>query len=142
MGIQGIDMKYLTLVHSNGEQHGFIKQVANSVQGDGFTHMTPAAKEEAIRKKKEASRIVKAKYLNSRGSSERLTMPHCLGAGEPINFFHFIPNQCYDLPKGLVDDVNAKKLIARAGKCDENGENPLSKDTEETPLHQFVPVGF
>ncbi len=134
-------MKHLTLVTASGEEHGMIKQLANSVQGDGFQHMTPEAKAEAQRKKKEDSRLVKARYLNSRGKGERLSKPYCRNAGEPIQFWKFIPGQVYEIPKGLIDEVNAVKNMVRADLLDEDGK-PRAKDEEEAPLHQFVPVGF
>jgi hypothetical protein len=141
METQEINMT-LIQVTARGEQHGLLKKLANSVQGDGFKHMTPENKAKAERQKKEDMKIVKARYLNSRGQHERLSRPWTAGAGEPIEMWHFIPGNTYDIPKGLVDDVNSKRTIARAGKCDANGENPLDRDTVEEPLHQFVPVAF
>ncbi len=132
----------ITLVTAWGEEHGCIKKVANSVKGDGFDHMTPEAKAEAQKKKKEASKIVKARYLNSRGANERLTKPFCLGAGENIQTWHFVPGQIYDVPLGLIEEVNSKRPIIREGRCDENGDNPQKKDTYDQPLHQFVPISF
>lgn len=135
-------MAQITLVTATGEQHGMIKKYANSVQGDGFNHMSPEKKSEAQKKKKEDSKLVKARYLNSRGKHERLTMPYCLGAGEPIQMWHFIPGHVYEVPNGLVENVNSKRPIIREGKCDENGENPTDKDQFDEPLHQFVPAFF
>jgi hypothetical protein len=135
-------MTQLTLVTATGEEHGLIKKMANSVSGDGFSHMTPERKAEAQKKKKEDSRTVKARYLNTRGKHERLTMPYSLGAGEPIQMWHFIPGHVYDVPNGLIQQVNSKRPIIREGKCDENGDNPSKKDAYDEPLHQFVPAAF
>lgn|SRR5574338_750728 len=131
-------MTQITLVTATGEQHGLVKKYANSVQNDGFQHMTPERKAEAQKKKKEDAKLIKARYLNTRGKHERLTMPYCLGGGEPIQMWHFIPGYVYDVPQGLVNEVNSKRPIIREGRCDENGENPLKKDTFDEPLHQFV----
>lgn len=132
----------LIQVTASGIEHGCIKQVANSVTGDGFTYMTPENKEKAIKKKKEEGKIIKARYLNKKGRGEWLTRPFCLGAGEPIQTWTFLHEHVYDVPKGLVDEVNSKMKLIPAGKCDENGDNPTSKDTYEEPDHRFVPVGF
>jgi len=132
----------LIRVTATGEEHGCLKKLANSVQGDGFKYMTPENKANAEKKKKEEAKLVKARYLNSRGQQERLTRPWCLGAGEPIEMWHFIPGQVYDMPQGLVNDVNSKRPIIREGRCDENGENPSTKDAFDEPLHQFVPAFF
>ena len=132
----------LIQVTSWGEEHGLLKKIANSVQGDGYKYMNPEQKAEAERKKKRDSKKIKARYLNSRGKHERLTRPYTLGAGEPIEFWHFIPGNVYDVYQGLVDDVNSKRPIIREGKCDEDGNNPTLKDQADEPLHQFVPAFF
>ena len=132
----------LTQVTASGEQHGLINTVANSVPFDDFKHMKPATKTKAEQLKKEEARIIKARYLNSRGRNERLTKPYCRWAGDPIQMWHFIPGKEYDVPMGLVNEVNSQKIIIREGKCDANGDNPSTKDEIDEPLHQFVPVGF
>jgi hypothetical protein len=132
----------LIQVTSSGEEHGLIKKLPNSVQGDGFKYMTPENKAQAEKKKKDDSKKIKARYLNNQGKNERLTLPYNLGAGEPIEIWHLIPGQCYTVCKGLIDQVNSKRSINRQGKCDENGENPLKKDEYDEPLHSFVPAEF
>lgn len=135
-------MAQLTLVTASGEEHGLIKKLANSVQGDGFSHMTPEAKAEAQKRKKEDAKIVKARYINTRGKNERLSLPYTLGAGEPIQMWHFIPGHTYDVPMGLINMVNAKRPIIREGRCDEDGNNPTTKDQLDEPIHQFVAASF
>jgi len=125
-----------------GEQHGLVNKYANSVQGDGFTHMTPENKAKAERKKEADAELVNARYLNKDGPRERLTMPYNLGAGEPIEMWHFIPGHTYKVPRGLIDYVNSKRPIIRQGRCDENGENPSAEDRYDEPQHQFVPAHF
>ncbi len=132
----------LTLVTATGEQHGLINTLANSVQFDDFKHMDGPTKLKAEKLKKEESKIVKARYINSRGRNERLTKPYCRWSGQPIQIWHFIPGKEYDVPQGLINEVNAQKIVIREGKCDENGDNPLRKDEIDEPLHQFVPVNF
>ncbi len=132
----------LTLVTATGEQHGLINTLANSVPFDDFKHMDATTKAKAEKLKKEESKIIKARYLNSRGRNERLTKPYCRWSGQPIQIWHFIPGKEYDVPQGLVNEVNAQKIIIREGKCDENGDNPTRKDEVDEPLHQFVPVNF
>lgn len=135
-------MSTLVQVTASGEQHGHINTFANSVQFDDFKHMDPTTKAKAEKLKKEESRIVKAQYLNSRGKNERLTKPYCRWSGQPIQIWHFIPGKIYDVPLGLINEVNAQKIIIREGKCDENGDNPSKRDQEDEPLHRFVAVGF
>lgn len=135
-------MSQLVQVTAQGEEHGLIKQLANSVQFDDFKHMKPETKAKAEKLKKEESKMVKARYINSRGKHERLTKPYCRWAGQNIQIWHFIPGKEYEVPLGLVNEVNAQKIIIREGRCDENGDNPLPKDQIDEPLHQFVAVGF
>jgi len=135
-------MTQLIQVTKSGEQHGLINTLANSVPFDDFKHMKPETKAKAEKLKKEESRMVKAQYLNSRGKHERLTKPYCRWSGQPIQMWHFIPGHVYDVPVGLVNEVNNQKIVIREGKCDENGDNPSTKDELDEPLHRFVGVGF
>lgn len=135
-------MTQLMQVLSTGEQHGLINTLANSVQFNDFKYMDPATKAKAEKLKEKESKMVKARYLNSRGRHERLTKPYCRWAGQPIQIWHFVPGKEYLVPQGLVDEVNAQKIIIREGRCDENGDNPSCKDEIDEPLHQFVPVSF
>ena len=135
-------MTQLIQVTASGEQHGLINRLANSVEDNGFAHMDGATKAKAEKLRKEESRMVKAQYLNSRGKHERLTKPYGRWPGDPIEIWHFIPGKTYEVPMGLINEVNAQKIVSREGKCDENGDNPLTKDQEEEPLHRFVAASF
>jgi hypothetical protein len=140
----------LTLATASGEMHGLINTLTNSVPFDDFKNMTPANKKKLEAEKKEDSRLVKAEYLNSRGRHERLTKPYCKYAGEPIQIWHFIPGKVYEVPLGLVNEVNDKNKIMkkRSGlvSVDENNVtkdgSPLSQDQEGEWIHKFVASGF
>jgi hypothetical protein len=143
-------MAQLTLATAAGEQHGLINTLTNSVPFDDFKHFSAEHKKDMIHRKKENSRLVKAEYMNSRGRHERLTKPFCLGSGEPIQIWHFIPGKTYEVPLGLVNEVNDKNKIMkqRAGLVSIDGnpvqasEAPLDQDQEGNWLHKFVSVGF
>lgn len=130
-------MSQLIQVTSTGIQHGMLKKYANSVS-EGFKNMAPETKSKAEKLKKHNSEIIKARYLNKDGAGERLAMVFCLGAGDPIQEWNFIHGHTYDVPRGLVEQVNNKKTIRRADRCDEKGDNPSTKDEFEEPQHQFV----
>ena len=140
----------LTLATASGEMHGLINTLTNSVPFDDFKNMTPANKKKLEAEKKEDSRLVKAEYLNSRGRHERLTKPYCKYAGEPIQIWHFIPGKVYEVPLGLVNEVNDKNKIMkkRSGLVSVDEANvtkdgsPLSQDQEGEWVHKFSPVGF
>ena len=140
----------LTLAMANGEMHGLINTLTNSVPFDEFKNMKPEHKKELERQKKDDAKLVKAEYMNSRGRHERLTKPYCKYAGDPIQIWNFIPGKVYELPLGLVKEVNdkSKNIPKRSGLVSIDGEplrkdeSPLDKDEEGEWLHKFVAVGF
>jgi len=143
-------MSNLLMATASGEQHGLINTLTNSVPFDEFKNMKPEHKKEMERQKKEDSRIVKAEYLNARGRHERLTKPYCRYSGDPIQIWHFIPGKVYDVPLGLVNEVNDanKRMKKRSGLVSVDGnavnkdESPLAQDQEGEWLHRFAAVGF
>lgn len=143
-------MTQLTLVTASGEMHGLINTLTNSVNFDDFKNFKPEHKKELEAKKKEDSRLVKAEYMNSRGRHERLTKPYCRYSGDPIQIWHFIPGKIYEVPLGLVNEVNDKnkRLPKRSGLVSIDGEpikrdeSPLDRDEEGDWLHRFSAVGF
>ena len=143
-------MAAIVMATSSGEQHGLVNTLTNSVPFDDFKHMKPEHKKELERQKKEDARIVRAEYMNSRGRHERLTKPYCKYSGEPIQIWHFIPGKVYEVPLGLVNEVNDKNKIMKKreglievdGKPVQRNESPLQQDEEGEWLHKFSPVNF
>lgn len=140
----------LTLATAGGELHGLINTLTNSVPFDDFKHMRADHKKELEAQKKEDAKIVKAEYLNSRGKHERLTKPYCKYAGDPIQIWHFIPGRVYDVPKGLVEEVNDKNKVMkkRSGLLSVDEKNvtpdgaPLNTDQDGDWIHKFTPAGW
>jgi hypothetical protein len=143
-------MSKLLMATASGEQHGLINTLTNSVTFDEFKNMKPEHKKELELQKKEDARLVKAEYLNSRGRHERLTKPYCRYAGDPIQIWNFIPGKTYEVPYGLVKEVNDQNkvmkkrsgLISVDGQAMRKDEGPLEKDEEGEWLHRFSAVGF
>lgn len=142
--------KQLIMATAAGEEHGLINTLANSVPFDEFKHMKPENKKQIESQKKEDSRLVKAEYMNSRGRHERLTKPYCKYSGDPIQIWHFIPGKVYEVPLGLVNEVNDKNKIMKKrsdlievdGKPVRKDERPLDNDEEGDWIHRFSAVGF
>jgi len=140
----------ITMATASGEQHGLINTLTNSVVFDDFKNMKPEHKKELEKQKKEDARLVKAEYMNSRGRHERLTKPYCRYAGDPIQIWHFIPGKVYEVPLGLVNEVNDKTkimkkrsgLVSVDGQAIKQDESPIDNDQEGEFLHKFIPVGF
>ena len=143
-------VKQIVQVTAAGEEHGLINTLANSVPFDEFKSMKPEYKKQMEAEKKEDNKIVKAEYMNSRGRHERLTKPYCKYAGDPILIFHLIPGKVYELPYGMIKEVNdaSKYVPKRSGLVSIDGssvnkdESPLSKDEAGDWLHRLVPIGF
>jgi hypothetical protein len=143
-------MASIRMATAAGEEHGLINTLTNNVPADDFKHMKAEHKKELERQKKEDARLVKAEYMNSRGRHERLTKPYCKYAGEPIQIWHFIPGKVYEVPLGLVNEVNDKNKIMKRregllsidDKPVQNTEAPLSRDEDGEWLHKFVASSF
>lgn len=133
---------------ATGEAHGLINTLTNSCEFNDFKHMTPQTKAKLEKEKKEDAKIVKAEYINRNGSHERLTKPYCRYAGDPIQMWNFIPGRSYDVPIGLIKEVNQSKMPKRSGLMEVDGEkvradgSPLDKDEEGTWIHKFISVEF
>lgn len=143
-------MSHVRMATASGEEHGLINTLTNSVPFDEFKNFKSEHKKELEAQRKEDAKVVKAEYMNSRGRHERLTKPYCRYAGDPIQIWHFIPGKVYEVPLGLVKEVNdkTKTLPKRSGLVSVDGnsinkdESPLDRDQEGEWLHKLVPVGF
>ena len=124
----------------NGEMHGFINVFPNYVTDDGFAKMKPENKKEAEAMRKEDSKLVKARYFNHRGAHERLSKPYSRWQGDPIQMWHFIPNEVYDIPQGLLNEVNTSGLIKRSKEDGPNNGVGIIEGKDK--IHEFFPVGF
>jgi len=129
------------IVEENGEEHGLINSIANSVKDNGFKHMTPENKAKAQKQKKEDEKLVKARYINHRERNGVLEVPYCKWAGEPIRFYKLLNGYEYDVPKGLVDQVNEAVLPQRSEVLDRNGV-PTKKDSAPLRVHELLPTRF
>jgi hypothetical protein len=134
---------------ASGVVHGLVNRVANSIQTDGFEHMKPDMKAKCIKEKAENAKIVKARYVNKDPGSI-LEMPYTLGGGEPIDSWVFLDQEVYDVPKGLVKQVNGTQWVQRNkdDSTEEVGKGTSSfKDSGEKIIgrirqHQFFPVAM
>ena len=132
----------LTLRTENGEEHGLINTLPNSVPYDGMKKFAEKDRPSMEKMKKDDARLIKARYVNSRGTNEKLERPYCRWAGQAITMWKFLHNHIYELPKGLVDEVNKSPGLAKRSEiCDVNGV-PTKKDGEAEKIHQFYPIEF
>lgn len=138
-------MKWESRETSNGEKHGLIKKLANSVQEqkkERLEGMKSSDREDLEKKRKADNTPIKARYINYRGPNERLEKPYCRYAGDPILLFKLIPNEIYELPRGFVEEVNnAQPLKLSSDLLDKDGK-PMKHSGAPRRLHELVPVGF
>lgn len=134
-------MTTVTMVTEYGEEHGLVNTIANSVKDDGFAKMNEKIKLDCVKLRKEDAKMVKARYINHRGMHERLDKPYMLWMGEPIRIYHLIPGHVYDLPYGLVKEINSSVGLAQRGEKMVDG-NFIAKDQKALKIHELVPISF
>lgn len=133
---------------ASGEEHGLVDQYTNSVVYDDFKHMTGENKKKILAEKAEDSKVVKVRYINTQGRHERLTKIYCRYPGDPIQKWNLIPNQEYDVPYGMVKEVNASRMPKRSGLVSQDDKpinadgSPLEADVNSEAIHQLVPAKF
>jgi hypothetical protein len=134
----------LERVFPGGRKHGLINSFANSVKADqAFTNMTVANKAKVEKEIEDRKKLVKARYLNSRGENELLAIPYTHGAGYPIETWEFHHDHVYEVWKGLVDQVNAGEGLARRSDIIDPNTNTLAvKDGKPEKIHRFVANDF
>jgi len=127
------------MVTETNEKHGLVNVLANSVPYDDFKNINVKIKEKCRKAKEHDHQLVKVRYINHRGQHERLSRPYMRWAGDPIQMWHFIPGYEYDVPRGLVEEVNDKRKrpMKMSGLLDAQGK-PLMKDIPGDPIHEFV----
>lgn len=129
----------LTQTTESGLQHGLINSLPNSVPDDGFKKFAEKDRPKFEKQRKKDEEIVKVQYLNKDGKNERLERPYCKWAGQPITMWRFLHGHHYEVPRGLVEDVNDpnKRTRKRSGLVDAKGK-VLESDEYDDPIHRFV----
>jgi len=122
------------------EEHGLLKTLPNSVKKDK-SGVSGKTKEDRIKQKADNARIVKVRYIHRKDQlGGKLQIPYCLGAGEPIQMWTFLSGEEYEVPFGLVKQVNESDgRVIRKGN-DTKGDPKQIVGKERT--HEFIPVGF
>ena len=125
----------------SGIVHGLIGVVSNSVpnsEGKRFKEKDRVAMQKL---RDEQSRMVKARFINTKGNTYSYSVPYMKWDGDPILTYNLLPNYEYEVPKGLVDDFNDKPSMERSGLLDKNGQ-PSMVDRKTSPEWMFVAIGF
>lgn len=130
------------MVDSRGQPHGLTDVISNSVGDKNFMQFKEADRESMKKLKAKQAKLVKARYINSKGGTEHLSRAYMLWAGDPINYYKFIHNHVYEVPQGLIDDVNGQPAMPeRSGLLDVHGQ-PTIKDKIGEKEHRFYPAEF
>lgn len=126
----------MLLVTALGEEHGLIRKLANSVKE---SKGTPERKSEIEKQRKDDARIVRARYNNRKnqisGKFEKAYVRH---PGDPIQVWKFLTGYEYDIPMGLINEVNSsgRPIRDKDEKPNEGAKDPRGLDIE----HEFIPT--
>lgn len=130
----------MLLATASGEEHGLLRKLGNAVKADqGCQNMTPEQKTEIEKKRKEDNKLVKARFIHRNEENGKLDKPYVRYAGDPIQVWKFLNGYEYEVPKGLVDEVNS---TARPKRSKEESDRTPNKDLGMEQIYQFVPVGW
>ena len=124
---------------ASGEEHGLLKVNANSVPFSEYKRFKEKDRAAMEKLHKEQSKMIKCQYINKKGKNERLEITHCDWDGDPLLSYKFVPDQEYEIPKGLIDKVNKKKKQKRSDLLGRDGK-PLMQDSQETGDDLFIPL--
>lgn len=125
---------------ASGEEHGLIKVVANSVPNSEGKRFKEQHRTSMQKQRDEESRMVKMQYINTKGPEQRLEKPYMRWDGDPILTYKFIPEEIYEIPQGLVDEINNKRIPKRSDLMDPHTKKPMLMDKMEMSEHRFVRV--
>lgn len=126
----------------NGDTHGLINTLANSVPSKDFANFKEKDREQMKKLKAREEKMVKVRYVNSRGGSEQLCKAYMRWQGENIKIFRLIHNNIYEIPQGLVDEINGNPGIPqRSDLLDAKGV-PMLKDSGYEKIHSVYPAEF
>ncbi len=132
----------LTQRAPSGLQHGLINTLPNSVKDDNFMKFAEKDRPALEKAKKEDAKVVKARFIHAKGDGERLERPYCRWAGQPITMWRFFHDNVYEVPMGLVNEVNAMPAMTKMSDLvDQNGQ-PMKMDAKGEKLYRFFPEGF
>ena len=128
----------------SGFEHGLINVLPNSCSDDGFSKLKPKIKDKCEKLKKEEARVVKARYLNHKDPKNGfLSKTYCHWAGQDLQMWRFLSGYEYEVPYGLVTEVNDPiyKGVKLSGLVDVNNQ-PIPSDQSGERVHEFLSVGF
>lgn len=133
-------MSLVVMVTQQGEEHGLLSKIANSVKPeDAYKNMSPEQRAEMEKKRKEDNKLVKARFVHRREENGKLEKPYVKHAGDPIQIWKFINGYEYEVPRGLVEEVNSYKLPKRSK---EESDIKKVKDVGSDTIFEFVPVSW
>jgi hypothetical protein len=125
----------------SGIEHGLMKVVANSVPDNEFKRFKEKDRPAMQKLKADQCKMKKVIYINTKGRKDPYERPYCKWDGDPILSYKFLPEHEYEVPQGLIDEVNALRVNKRSGLLDAF-ERPILKDEVEPSEHRFISSQF
>jgi len=130
--------------NNRGEEHGLIKTLPNSDHDASFKNLNPKLKEKCKKQREEDSRVVKARYLHRKDIQHgQLYKSYCAWGGDQIQQWRFLSGEEYEVPIGLINEVNAKihRETKLTGLLDANNR-PIPSDMPGELIHEFGACAF
>lgn len=125
----------------NGVEHGLLNTLINQVSKKSrFKNMEPKQKSDAEAKILRDSKIERVRYINYANQDNGcLVKDYYVAAGEPIYLFKFLHDHIYDVPLGLIEEVNdpTRKVPQREGLIGKDNV-PLNSDGPAKRVHHFI----
>lgn len=131
-------------INKFGEEHGMLGTLPNSDHESNFKNLKPKIKEQCKSQREEDAKVVKARYLHRKDQTNgQLHKCYCAWGGQEMQQWRFLSGEEYEVPKGLVNEVNDKihRETRLSGVLDAN-EKPIPSDMPGELIHEFLPCGF
>ena len=135
-----MEKNMLQLVTANGEIHGLTGELANDCKESDMEKLDEKIKNECKKLKKEDAKLVKARYVNHKTPTGKLHKAYCKWPGDNIQKWTFISGYTYEVPLGLVKEVNSSGLIQRSK--DDSGKSSADGIEGVFREHQFYADQF
>lgn len=130
------------MIDARGNPHGLINVLPNSVRDKEFSQFKEKDRESMKKLKAKEEKLVKARYVHRKGGMEDLCKPYMHWAGDDIRMYRFVHNNVYEVPQGLIDEVNANPGLAKRSEIVDSSGQPTIRDGMSEKDHSFYPAEF
>jgi hypothetical protein len=144
-------MRFLQQVAADGTLHGLMDELANDSQESDMNKLNERIKNECQMRKEDDATVLRARYLNKHGRGEWMDKAYCRWPGDRIQIWRLLHGHEYDLPKGLINEVNNGAVDQGGGLIERTREEfarneresgAVTNERKRDKIHELVPVSF